>query len=242
MKKIIATTAAIALAGTAAPAMAAVIFNSLTITAATEATVGGGGGTDADSNTVTYLTLPVNAFNVQSSAKNTGNGQANAQTSVAVAFASAGAFLFDATSTTSISNLSNGISASAKAGKYLFNYIFTLTTPGTLTADWDLSAPNVLQPANGPLFGGGLQLAPTAVGSTTQALGVGTYSLSMTADFQDLIARTGPGITRGNSSNHFAFQIATVPEPAAWAMMLIGFGLVGSSMRSRKGKTTVVYA
>jgi hypothetical protein len=242
MKKIIATTAAIALAGTAAPAMAAVIFNSLTITAATEATVGGGGGTDADSNTVTYLTLPVNAFNVQSSAKNTGNGQANAQTSVAVAFASAGAFLFDATSTTSISNLSNGISASAKAGKYLFNYIFTLTTPGTLTADWDLSAPNVLQPANGPLFGGGLQLAPTAVGSTTQALGVGTYSLSMTADFQDLIARTGPGITRGNSSDHFAFQIATVPEPAAWAMMLIGFGLVGSSMRSRKGKTTVVYA
>jgi hypothetical protein len=64
----------------------------------------------------------------------------------------------------------------------------------------------------------------------------------MTADFQDLIARTGPGITRGNSSDHFAFQIATVPEPAAWAMMLIGFGLVGSSMRSRKGKTTVVYA
>ena len=106
MKKIIATTAAIALAGTAAPAMAAVIFNSLTITAATEATVGGGGGgTDADSNTVSYFSLPVNAFNVQSSAKNTGNGQANAQTSVAVAFASAGAFLFDATSTTSISKL-----------------------------------------------------------------------------------------------------------------------------------------
>jgi hypothetical protein len=243
MKKLIATTAAIALAGTAAPAMAAVIFNSLTITAATEATVGGGGGgTDADSNTVTYLSLPVNAFNVQSSAKNTGNGQANAQTSVAVAFASAGVFLFDATSTTSISNLSPGISASAKAGKYVFNYSFTLTTPGTLTADWDLSAPNVLQPANGPLFGGGLQLAPTALGSTTQALGAGTYNLSMTADFQDLIARTGPGITRGNSSDHFAFQIATVPEPAAWGMMLIGFGLVGSSMRSRKGKTTVVYA
>jgi len=243
MKKAIATTAAIILAGASLPASAAVIFNSLSITAATEATVGGaGGGTDADSNTVSYFALPVNAFNVQSSAKNTANGQANAQTSVAVAFASAGAFLFDATSTTSISNLRNAISASAKAGKYFFNYNFTLTTPGSLTVEWDLSAPNVLQPANGPLFGGGLQLAPTSIGSRTQALGAGTYSLTMAADFQDLIARTGPGTSRGNSSDHFAFQIATVPEPAAWGMMLLGFGLVGSSMRSRKGKSTVVYA
>ena len=157
MKKFIATTAALALAGASAPAMAAVIFNSLSITAATEATVGGaGGGTDVDSTTTTYSVLPTNAFNVQSSAKNTANGQANAQTSVAVAFATPGDFLFDATSTTSIANLKSGVSASAKAGKYIFDYVFTLNNAGTLTANWDLSAPNAIQPAFGPVFGGGI--------------------------------------------------------------------------------------
>ena len=32
-----------------------------------------------------------------------------------------------------------------------------------------------------------------------------------------------------------------VPEPAAWAMMLAGFGLVGAAMR-RRSTTTVTYA
>lgn len=31
---------------------------------------------------------------------------------------------------------------------------------------------------------------------------------------------------------------AAVPEPASWAMMIIGFGAVGSAMRRRKGKVT----
>jgi hypothetical protein len=33
-----------------------------------------------------------------------------------------------------------------------------------------------------------------------------------------------------------------VPEPATWAMMIGGFGLVGSSMRYRRRKTTVSFA
>lgn len=39
-----------------------------------------------------------------------------------------------------------------------------------------------------------------------------------------------------------SIELTGVPEPAAWGLMLVGFGLVGASMRSRKGKTTVVYA
>lgn len=35
---------------------------------------------------------------------------------------------------------------------------------------------------------------------------------------------------------------SNVPEPAAWAMMLGGFGLVGSAMRRRRVRTTVTYA
>ena len=33
-----------------------------------------------------------------------------------------------------------------------------------------------------------------------------------------------------------------VPEPAAWAMMLGGFGIVGAAMRRRKLSTSVTYA
>ena len=35
---------------------------------------------------------------------------------------------------------------------------------------------------------------------------------------------------------------AAVPEPATWGMMLLGFGLAGASMRSRRRRTAVTYA
>jgi len=34
----------------------------------------------------------------------------------------------------------------------------------------------------------------------------------------------------------YSFTISTVPEPATWAMMLAGFGLIGAAMRAAKGK------
>ena len=36
------------------------------------------------------------------------------------------------------------------------------------------------------------------------------------------------------------FSVAAVPEPATWAMMLVGFGAVGYAMRRRRGVTTGV--
>jgi hypothetical protein len=33
-----------------------------------------------------------------------------------------------------------------------------------------------------------------------------------------------------------------VPEPATWAMMIAGFGMIGGAMRSRRGKTSVSFA
>jgi hypothetical protein len=44
-------------------------------------------------------------------------------------------------------------------------------------------------------------------------------------------------------SGSFSSVEAAVPEPATWAMMLIGFGFVGGAMRSRRHrKVTVSYA
>jgi hypothetical protein len=51
---------------------------------------------------------------------------------------------------------------------------------------------------------------------------------------------TGSGV---QFDNIVLADVPAVPEPATWAMMLIGFGLIGFvARRARKVKTTVLYA
>jgi PEP-CTERM motif len=44
------------------------------------------------------------------------------------------------------------------------------------------------------------------------------------------------------SSSVFSYATGAVPEPASWALMIAGFGLVGSAMRRRKPSVSVSYA
>ena len=62
--------------------------------------------------------------------------------------------------------------------------------------------------------------------SNTYTLGDGTYTLTIMGD------NSGPGSLGGTVT------INAVPEPAAWAMMLIGFGAIGASMRRRRSRFT----
>ena len=51
------------------------------------------------------------------------------------------------------------------------------------------------------------------------------------------------GISGGNGSYAGTFSVATlaaIPEPASWAMMLIGFSAVGSTLRRRRRENTTV--
>ena len=80
---------------------------------------------------------------------------------------------------------------------------------------------------------------------------LGTFSTASGQDFT-LRTLTGPGVTAGNSynlifhglsaSDNTAFlddvsasvsASGAVPEPATWAMLITGFGLVGAAMRRR---------
>jgi hypothetical protein len=36
--------------------------------------------------------------------------------------------------------------------------------------------------------------------------------------------------------------VSAAPEPAAWAMMMVGFGLIGGAIRYRRRKTTLSFA
>ena len=50
------------------------------------------------------------------------------------------------------------------------------------------------------------------------------------------------GTSGGNASYDGVIAFAPVPEPAAWAMMIGGFGMVGAAVRRRKAPVRVTYA
>jgi hypothetical protein len=69
------------------------------------------------------------------------------------------------------------------------------------------------------------------------ALAAGTYSLNVAGTVQAAPASYAGSLT-------FGAVASAVPEPATWAMMIGGFGMVGGTMRSarRKQKASVSFA
>lgn len=48
---------------------------------------------------------------------------------------------------------------------------------------------------------------------------------------------------RSGETSRYLFNVnGPVPEPATWAMMIVGFALVGAAMRYRRGTSTVRFA
>jgi hypothetical protein len=54
------------------------------------------------------------------------------------------------------------------------------------------------------------------------------YQSAYSAYVQDHFNGTDPTYT------NYAFQVVGVPEPAAWALMLVGFGAMGLCLRARR--------
>lgn len=46
----------------------------------------------------------------------------------------------------------------------------------------------------------------------------------------------------GNGRLNISQVQSAVPEPATWAMMLVGFGLTGAAMRHRRRRTSITFA
>ncbi len=68
-------------------------------------------------------------------------------------------------------------------------------------------------------------------------LGPGTYALSITGD-----CAAGCPAGFGVRLDTAPPNVGGVPEPAAWAMLIAGFGLVGAAMRRRSAAAPVVSA
>ena len=111
---------------------------------------------------------------------------------------------------------------------------FTATGTGMLHATWlDANRGNY----------GGIQSYTVTVGdgATTHLLGtytsaIGGFVNRASANFATTAGTTYTFSFNGmatNDSTVFVDKVALVPEPAAWAMMLGGFGLVGFAVRRR---------
>ncbi|MBB5686021.1 PEPxxWA-CTERM sorting domain-containing protein [Sphingobium boeckii] len=90
--------------------------------------------------------------------------------------------------------------------------------------------------------------AKTLVSGTSALIDNAQYTLTgfgweRTANVNNVSANSAvPGGSTSDYAGQFSFDVAAVPEPATWAMMITGFGFVGGSMRRRAVKTTVSYA
>lgn len=64
------------------------------------------------------------------------------------------------------------------------------------------------------------------------SIGAGTHDINV----------SGKWGSKGGSYAGTVNFTAGVPEPANWAMMIAGFGMIGGAMRSRRSKTSVSFA
>ena len=87
------------------------------------------------------------------------------------------------------------------------------------------------------LFGeGGIAVPPPADGRTNTRL-------TFTSNSNQLLTRVQLGSVNQNALEvDNLSRTAAVPEPATWGLMLMGFGLVGAGMRSRRRSAVVTYA
>ena len=77
-----------------------------------------------------------------------------------------------------------------------------------------------------------------------------TYSIAAAGTYQVVYGVTNWGDANYDSGlafdalkvNGALVPVAGVPEPAAWALMLLGFGLMGSAMRRRRQTMRITYA
>ncbi len=97
--------------------------------------------------------------------------------------------------------------------------------------------------SNGTCTGGSDGLTSGQSGNTIVTLGFGTVLSSITLDsFVTRFQSIDPEINGSSSGIGVGTVTTAVPEPATWAMMLVGFGLVGASLRRRRQDATVIFA
>ncbi len=117
----------------------------------------------------------------------------------------------------------------AQAGTYNFRFGVDFGYGGTLLVD------GVAQTTNtGNMWWGGNFNNSSGVLSTTISLGAGAHTIELYG-YEDCCDGASAGQwSKGNGAYQYFTSSSFVPEPAAWALMLAGFGLGGAALRTRR--------
>lgn len=147
---------------------------------------------------------------------------------------SANTIIFFTSGTASTMNIAAGFTTG-------FSFFYTSSTAASVTVYSGLNGTGTLL-ASIPLlaqYNVGCTGDPSGDFCNFTPVGVSFAGTAMSANFNGTAGQTGfDNITIGSAQAGGA-----VPEPATWAMMLIGFGAVGYAMRRRpRVATTVSYA
>jgi hypothetical protein len=126
----------------------------------------------------------------------------------------------------------------------LFSIVGTTVTGSTptLTFSQDFTF-NLL--AGSSYYVGIISDSALNVGFTFPEITVSQNGLTATGDNSNYVSFASPGLfgTGGGSINLVLRGTqGAVPEPATWAMMMIGFGAIGISMRHRRQRRSVALA
>ncbi len=117
---------------------------------------------------------------------------------------------------------------------------FTTATAGTVSINFSTSNTGPENDTDftsafltGTGIGGGGQTIPQLLGEPIETRGLAGFGIG--AGTFTLTINGTPGTQSGSFGGSVAFQSTpAVPEPATWAMMLLGFGAVGFSMRRKR--------
>jgi hypothetical protein len=137
-------------------------------------------------------------------------------------------------------------------------FTFTLSAGQQLTAIQVLTGTTSVGPRSLSFFGlqsGGQVTVDPAAASATDLLGYAHYGpgligtdilddISIGAGSHGFTPPLGAGtysvwlqeVNDGTANYRFNFLVAPVPEPSSWAMMLVGFGLIGATVRRRRSQ------
>lgn len=238
-----------------APSFAAVVIaNSGGVTAGALARVDGGGILDSQSNSDNFLGAPRSLkAGVSVSSSNPQLQRASSTTSVSANFASAdkGSVVVNLSREFTGAGLTGSQNNQGNGGPTNFFYSFTPTVNAILNLTSNVSVQGgnpfgfqgfVLRSNGNTVLGQFNAINPTTSGSASVSLDRGIL-YTLTIENASNIGGALPSIFNGSTLGEFSFNIAgaAVPEPATWAMMLVGFGFVGAASRRRNAAIKLSY-
>jgi hypothetical protein len=104
----------------------------------------------------------------------------------------------------------------------LYQVVVSTSTPGAIIGSASLDG-----------TGGGLPHLGSITGNLTNSLTLGPISPVAAGAYRFTFGGSAPA-TGGVVTGNLTFQLIPVPEPATWAMMLVGFAGIGFAMRRRR--------